>query len=124
VIRANARFDGLYSASSAVALAAISTRMRSASRGSSVGFYIRKSVKAGPFRFNLSKSQQLDQRVGRYNRTIVQPEHREDGARFGARDCDGRAEVPKPPVPSMEAYPRQQSSVRRFNAWSRSSKAA
>jgi hypothetical protein len=31
--------------------------------------------------------QELEQRVGRHDRTTVQPEHREDRARFGARDC-------------------------------------
>ncbi len=38
--------------------------------------------------------EQLDQRVGRDNRAAVQPEHREDGARFGARDRDGRTVLP------------------------------
>jgi hypothetical protein len=32
--------------------------------------------------------EQLDEVIGRDNRTTVQPEHREDGARFGARDRD------------------------------------
>jgi len=38
--------------------------------------------------------EQLDERVGRHDRTIVKPEHREDGARFGARYCDGRTVLP------------------------------
>ena len=38
--------------------------------------------------------EQLDEGVGRHNGTAVQPEHREDGARFGARNRDGRAVLP------------------------------
>ena len=34
--------------------------------------------------------EQFDERVGRHNRAAVQPEHRENGAWFGARDSDGR----------------------------------
>jgi hypothetical protein len=37
---------------------------------------------------------QLDERVGWHDGTGVQAEHREDGARFGARDRDGRAILP------------------------------
>jgi hypothetical protein len=38
--------------------------------------------------------QQLDERVGRHNRAAVQPEHREDGARLGARNRDRPAGLP------------------------------
>jgi hypothetical protein len=34
---------------------------------------------------------QPNERVGRHHRTTVQPEHREDGARLGARNIDGSA---------------------------------
>ena len=53
--------------------------------------------------------EQFDECVGRHNRAAVQPEHREDGARFGARDqrrasrLAGPEEVPKPPAPRLEA---------------------
>jgi hypothetical protein len=35
--------------------------------------------------------EQFDERVGRDNGAPVQPEHRQNGARFGARDSDGRS---------------------------------
>ena len=38
--------------------------------------------------------EELEEGVGRYDRTGVQPEHREDGARFGARDGDRQAVLP------------------------------
>ncbi len=60
--------------------------------------------------------EQFHEHVGRHDRSAVQPEQREDGARFGAWDCDRQAilpdlrEVPKPPAPPVEAYFTQQSS--------------
>ena len=38
--------------------------------------------------------EELHERVGRHDRAAVQPEHREDGARFGARDGDRQAILP------------------------------
>ncbi len=38
--------------------------------------------------------EQLDEGVGRHDGTAVQPEHREDGAGFGARDRDGCPVLP------------------------------
>ncbi len=37
---------------------------------------------------------QFDQRVGGHHRTGVQPEHREEGTRFGARDRDRHTILP------------------------------
>ena len=53
--------------------------------------------------------EQLDERVGRHDRTTMQPEHREDGARFRARDSDGR-----PALPDLERSQNPQ-----FHRWKR-----
>jgi hypothetical protein len=52
---------------------------------------------------------QLHQQVGGHNRTTVQPEHREDGARFCARDSDGRTVLPdleRPQNPQLHRWKR------------------
>ena len=53
--------------------------------------------------------EQLHERVGRHDGTAVQPEHREDGPRFGARDGDRQAVLPdlkRPQNPQLHRWKR------------------
>ena len=58
--------------------------------------------------------EQLDQRVGRYDRATVQPEHREDGTRLGARDRDRHTVLPnleRPQNPQLHRLKRSHSVI-------------
>ena len=53
--------------------------------------------------------EKLHERVGRHDGTAVQPEHREDGPRFGARDGDRQAVLPdlqRPQNPQLHRLKR------------------
>jgi len=51
-----------------------------------------QSLGGGPRR--IIAPEEFHERVGRHHGTAVQPEHREDGPRFGARDRDRQAILP------------------------------
>ena len=72
--------------------------------------------------------EQFDEGVGRDDRAVVQPEHREDGTRFGARDRDGcsvLSDLERSQNPQFHGLKRSHVPDRpggRFNTRSRSSK--